>query len=137
MKIVFWGLGVLVGLFVLVMAVTYGASELGGEVVTLERAEPDGSTSRVRVWIVDEGEHAWIEHGAPDSHWITSLGEGGVVTLERGGDVTQYRGVPDAASHARYHELRTDKYGTADTIVGLLSPSAEVCEGLPVRLETM
>ena len=135
MKIIGWILGVVVGLVVAFMALIYGASELGGEVVTLTRAEADGSTSRVRLWIVDEGDSAWIQHGAPDAYWLTALGEGGQLSLERDGAIRVYKATPDAGACARYHELRRQKYGLADEIVGLLSPSGATCQGVPVRLE--
>jgi hypothetical protein len=63
MKYVYWVLGLLVGISVLLIGIPIVVSELGGEVVTLERAEEDGESSRIRIWIVDNNEASWIEHG--------------------------------------------------------------------------
>ena len=75
MKVITWLLAVILGLPILFFALIYAASELGGEVVTLSRIEANGEVSQVRVWIVDEGDKAWIEHGAPDAYWISHLSE--------------------------------------------------------------
>ena len=63
MKIIFKLVVILVSVAILYGVVMFSASELGGEVVTLIRPEPDGSTKEVRVWIVDADDQSWIEHG--------------------------------------------------------------------------
>ena len=138
MKILFWLLAVFFGIPVLILVIGYGASELGGEVVTLERANGDGSESRVRIWIVDTGDitEALIEHGAADAFWIAQLAENPVVVLTRGGKTTRYHASADRASHQQYHDLRTKKYGWADTVASLMT-GGEDCEGTPVRIQPM
>ncbi len=135
MKIVAWLLAVILGVPILFIALVYAASELGGEVVTLSRSEANGEVSQVRVWIVDDGGKAWVEHGAPDAHWILQLSEVPQVVLTRNGEDTTYIGTPDPDAHALYHQLRRAKYGVADQIVGIMGPGAEDCDGVPVRLE--
>jgi len=49
MKYFYWGLGILIGIPVLLIAIPIIASELGGEVVTLDRAEEEGEASRIRI----------------------------------------------------------------------------------------
>ena len=61
------------------------ASEFGGEVATLLRAEPDGSVTRVRVWIVDLDHQSWIEHGDGKAFWLTRLASPSEITLVRDG----------------------------------------------------
>ena len=73
MKYVYWFLGLLVGIPVLLIGIPIAASELGGEVVTLERAEEDGESSRIRIWIVDNDGESWIEHGDSESYWMNHL----------------------------------------------------------------
>lgn len=136
MKVLYWAIGIVVGVPVLLAVVIFGASELGGEVVTLDRAEADGSASQIRVWIVDEDGQSWIEHGDPDSHWISRLPGSPEVTLTRDGRTTSYLGIPDPESHDRYHQLRRKKYGWADQVVGMFDGEAE-CAGVPVRLHAM
>ena len=135
MKVIAWLLAVIVGLPILFIALIYAASELGGEVVTLSRIEANGEVSQVRVWIVDEDDKAWIEHGGPDAYWISSLTAAPEIQLTRNGQNTTYIGVPDPDAHALYHQLRQTKYGIADQIVGIVGPDTDDCDGIPVRLE--
>lgn len=134
MKYVYWFLGLLVGIPVLLIAIPIVASELGGEVVTLERAEEDGESSRIRVWIVDNDEASWIEHGDSESHWMEHLQTSKEVVLNRAGQTQIYEGTPDSDSHDLYHDLRRQKYGWADQLIELFSGGREGCEGVPVRL---
>ncbi|MFT6094073.1 MAG: hypothetical protein ACJA2Q_001975 [Pseudohongiellaceae bacterium] len=134
MKYVYWFFGLLVGIPVLLIAIPIVASELGGEVVTLERAEEDGESSRVRVWIVDNDDASWIEHGDSESYWLGHLLDSNEVVLERGGDTRSYEGTPDPGSHERYHDLRRQKYGWADQLIELFSGGRINCDGVPVRL---
>ena len=136
MKVVYWLVGVVLGIPALMMIVMYGASELGGEVVTLDRAEASGDVSQVRIWIVDQDNQSWIEHGDADSFWITQLPESPSVVLSREGRSTNYVGTPDPNSHDLYHQLRSQKYGWADQVVALFSGGSAECEGIPVRLSS-
>ena len=137
LKVIYWVVGIVIGVPALVLIVTYGASELGGEVVTLERAEADGGASQVRIWIVDDAGMSWIEHGDANSFWITQLTDSPTVVLQRGGETVRYVGTPDPSSHDLYHKLRSEKYGWADQVVALLGGGdAAECQGVPVRLQT-
>ncbi|MGI9325863.1 MAG: hypothetical protein ACR2PZ_11635, partial [Pseudomonadales bacterium] len=127
----------LIGLPALFLIVIYGASELGGEVVTLDRAEPTGEMSEVRIWIVDQDDVSWVEHGEADSFWIARLAESPTVVLNREGRAVSYLGTPDRESHDLYHDLRREKYGWADQILELLSGGEADCQGIPVRLQKM
>ena len=49
MRIFFKLVVILVSILILYVGLIFSASELGGEVVTLIRPEPDGSTKEVRV----------------------------------------------------------------------------------------
>jgi hypothetical protein len=115
--------------------VIYGASELGGEVVTLHRAEADGVVSEVRVWIVDNDGLSWIEHGDADSYWIAQLPDSPNLVLTREGRTISYVGTSDPDSHDLYHQLRRQKYGWADQLVGLIGGGGTECTGVPVRLQ--
>ncbi len=128
-------IGLLLALPVLLVLLIYGASELGGEVVTLDRAQADGSVSPVRIWIADQDGRSWVEHGEPDAFWITRLAESPELSLTRKGHTDRYRGVPDRGAHELYHRLRREKYGLADRFLALLLGSADACPGVPVRLE--
>jgi len=103
--------------------------------VVLDRADAAGESSHVRVWIVDEGDNAWIEHGDADAHWIAQLQDDDRVTVERSGMSVDYQGRADPKSHELYHRLRRAKYGWADQMLEMLGGKAADCTGVPVRLE--
>ena len=52
-------MAIIIGLPLLFFILLYGASELGGEVVTLQRTNSDGSSGNLRIWIVDLGDSKW------------------------------------------------------------------------------
>ena len=137
MRIFFKLVVILVSILILYVGLIFSASELGGEVVTLIRPEPDGSTKEVRVWIVDADEKSWIEHGHRDSYWINQLTEKSEISLVRKGKEEKYLAVSDVNSHDLYHQLRKEKYGISSKIVDILS-SGQVekdnCNGIPVKL---
>ncbi|MBL4573746.1 MAG: hypothetical protein JKY86_11820 [Gammaproteobacteria bacterium] len=135
MKYVYWFLGLLVGIPVLLIAIPIAASELGGEVVTLERPEEAGEPSRIRIWIVDNEGASWIEHGDSDSYWMDHLQTSNEVILDRGGQTQSYEGTADPDSHDLYHDLRRQKYSWADQLIELFSGGRESCDGVPVRLQ--
>ena len=136
MKIIFKLVVILVSVAILYGVVMFSASELGGEVVTLIRPEPDGSTKEVRVWIVDADDQSWIEHGDSESYWINQLTEGSEISIVRGiGE--KYIAASDENSHSLYHELRNEKYGISNKIIEFLSfgqLDKDNCNGIPVKL---
>ena len=123
MKYAYWFLVLIVALPAVLFLIPMVASELGGEVVTLERPEENGEPSHIRVWIVDSNGTSWIEHGDAQSYYLSQLQPGGTVILERGGQVNTYVGSKDPASHDLYHDLRREKYGWADQVIEAFSGS--------------
>jgi hypothetical protein len=56
----------------------------------------------------------------------------------RAGLKVDYHAVSAPDLHARYHELRREKYGIADQIIETLTgASVDVCEGVPVQLHVV
>lgn len=135
MKVIYWLVGIVVGIPLFLLTVIYGASELGGEVVTLERSEPGGETNSVRIWIVDDGDTSLIEHGDAESFWIKRLVNFPKLKLNRGDKFANYVGIADLEFHDLYHTLRREKYGWADQVVAFFSGDALKCQGVPVRLQ--
>lgn len=135
MKVVYSIIGIILGIPALYFIVMYGASELGGEVVTLDRTQQNGEVSQVRIWIVDQADMSLIEHGDPEDFWLSQLKESPHLVLHRAGRTNTYLSRPDPDSHALYHELRREKYGWADNLIAALSGSTADCRGLPVRLQ--
>lgn len=105
--------------------------EVGREVIVLRTEESDGSWLESRLWIVDDGDFAWL-HGA-DSHWMRNLRARPVVELERFGETRRYSAHPVPGPHPRIHELLRAKYGVADRWVRFVGPDKE--STMPVRLE--
>ena len=134
MKVLSWSMSIIVGLPMLFFILAFNASELGGEVVTLERINGDNSISEVRIWIVDQDSFSWIEHGDRQAYWITELSESSEVILIRHGEALNYIGSIDPDAHPLYHKLRRQKYTWADAFIALLTGNADDCNGVPVRL---
>ncbi|MEM7365357.1 MAG: hypothetical protein AAF525_15150, partial [Pseudomonadota bacterium] len=109
MKFIFWLIGVVVAIPVLIFGSIYAASELGGEVVILERMEQTGEVSQIRVWIVDDGESAYIEHGDPGAYWMQQLAVTGTVILTRAGKRNEYRASLAPEARSLYSRLRRAK----------------------------
>lgn len=106
-----------------------------GEVVVLETVRPDGGTRRTRLWVVDDGHHAWLRAGRPQSPWLADLRARPLVSVTRGGSTERRRAVAvdDAAARARVNALMARKYGLPDRIIGLLLRDADAVT--PIRLE--
>jgi|TARA_B100000586_G_scaffold81932_1_gene57856 hypothetical protein len=133
-------IGVLLGIVFLYGAFTLSLSELGGEVVTLVRPEPEGSTKNIRVWIVDTDGKAWIEHGDNESFWIKQLVDNSQLSIIREGKENKYLASADKESHDFYHNLRREKYTFADKMLDILTfgaTSKDNCSGIPIRLELL
>ena len=129
---------VLISVVIVYGVLTFGLSELGGEVVTLVRPEVDGSNKNIRVWIVDTDNKSWIEHGDSESYWIKQLTNDSELLIIREGEEKKYLAFADRDSHDLYHNLRREKYGFSDKMLDILAFGAiskENCEGIPVRLE--
>lgn len=129
---------VLISVVIVYGVLTFGLSELGGEVVTLVRPEVDGSNKNIRVWIVDADNKSWIEHGDSESYWIKQLTNDSELLIIREGEEKKYLAFADRDSHDLYHNLRREKYGFSDKMLDILvfgAISKENCEGIPVRLE--
>ena len=134
MKILKWIVGIVLAIPIVIFGMTYGASELSGEVITLDRKLEDGSVSSVRLWIVDQDGQAWIEHGDPASYWMSQLANDPVLTITRNGVTAQYQAIPDPEAHRLYHELRTAKYTWGDAVVEMFAGANADCTSVPVRL---
>lgn len=113
--------------WVLVLALSfggsiYGASELGGEIVTL-RTRDGAKEAETRLWVVDDGGFQYLRAGDPGSGWLQRIGLDPEVVVERNGVATRYRGVPvigDPEQPERLHARMREKYGIADRIVSVL-----------------
>ena len=117
--------------------------EIGQEVVVLHKRAGDGPPSMTRLWIVDDGEYAWLHHGYADTAWIRQLEAEPIVEIDRGGETLQYRALLDPAADPKVHRLLREKYGLADRLVRFWAGTdtetgfvtGRTCLAVPVRLE--
>ncbi|MDG2051619.1 MAG: hypothetical protein P8M78_15800 [Myxococcota bacterium] len=141
MKWILISLGSVVAVPLLFLALVYGVSEVGGEVVVLHRVRShdadEQGIDRIRIWIVEDEQGTWVEHGGPQSAWVSALSQNQTIVLERGGETGSYRASADPSAHDHYHALRRDRYGWADALISWVSGGSESCEGIPVRVERL
>jgi hypothetical protein len=130
-------LATIVGLLLLAgvifIGAIFGASELGGEVVTLHTRE--GSAEKeTHLWVVDDAGFAWLRAGMPNSGWLKRIEANPDVIVDRGGQSNHFHAVPvhDPVTRDRIHALMRQGYPFADRLIGLIrDPNGSV----PVRLE--
>ena len=98
----------------------------GHEVVVLRTSDTQGAQRETRVWIADEGDHAWIEAATPEREFYRDLLARPEAELVRAGTTTRVRAVPvpGPEPHARLRTMLREKYGFADWWVGLLQDTS-------------
>jgi hypothetical protein len=121
------------GLFVAYAVAHLALIESGREVIVLRTQQPGGGWLESRLWIVDDGDVAWL-HGA-DSRWMHNLKASPIVEVVRSGESHRYRATAVPGPHPRIHDLLRAKYGVADRWVRFVRPDDETTA--PVRLERL
>jgi hypothetical protein len=118
-------LGVSLAGLLLFGGVTLYALE-GHEVVVLRTAGDGGTPRETRVWIVDDGDHAWIEAATPERDFYRDLLARPEAELIRAGATSRVRAEPGPGPqpHERLRALLRAKYGLADWWVGLLQDTS-------------
>ena len=115
----------------LVVAAHLAVIEVGREVAVLRTQRPDGSWQATRLWIVDDGDVAWL-HSA-GAAWAKRFDGDPVVEVERRDGVHRYRAHAVPGPHPRVDQLLREKYGWADRWVRFLAPDGD--STLVVRLD--
>jgi len=113
------GAAALLGLVILLVALIFGASETGGEIVTLETLDADGQPHETRLWVVEHDGYQWLRAGKPDSGWLLRLEAAPEVTVTRAGEPRRYRAEPvrDPETRNRIHALMAERYGWAERLI--------------------
>ena len=112
----------IVGFALLIVLMLYLASE-SGEVVVLQTPNLEkGGIRETRLWVVDHEGTPWLRAGNPKSAWFLAVSEQPQVALIRGEDVLQMMAEPKPEARDTINDLMHQKYGWADSLVGLLSP---------------
>jgi hypothetical protein len=131
-----WGriVGV-VALGAVAFAVTTVVALEGVEVVELRTHDSSGGGTRTtRVWIADADGASWVEAANADRPFLRDLEADRRLGVVRGGRERPMRATPEpgVAGHQRIRRLLAEKYGWADTWIGLL---ADTSSSVAVRLE--
>lgn len=133
MKRLLCGVATLVAVIVVAVAAHFALIEVGREVATLRTRRPDGSWQQTRLWIVDDGDVAWLHSAGAD--WASRFAGNPIVEVEREGTTRRYRATPMPGPHPEVHRLLREKYGVADRWVRLIGPDDETV--LAVRLDPL
>jgi len=123
-KVIVW-LGVAMAVLALALGALYVAMAERVEVVVVHTHDAAGDHA-TRVWVVDDGSHAWLRTGADNASWLPRLRAHPAIELERGGATRPFDAVvlDDAASVARVNELSRAKYGWSEALLRALSPAS-------------
>jgi len=124
---------ILIALLAIPVLVHLALIEVGREVVTLRTPLPDGGWQQTRLWIVDDGDVAWL-HSA-GAAWLARFAADPVVEVERNGESRRYRAHAVPGPHPQVDRLLREKYGLADRWVRFLAPCGD--DTVPVRLERL
>lgn len=129
---------VLLGVIFLALALAFAATTLyaleGREVVVLRTKAADGSVRETRTWVADADGSAWIEAAFADRPFFQQLLVNPQIEVVRGGAVHPYRAVPmpNPDGHIRIRRLLAEKYGWADSWIGMLTDTSG---SIAVRLD--
>jgi len=131
MKLLLRLIGGVVAIVVVLFVVQAVASE-SGEVVKITTVDGAGEQHRTHLWVVDHDGHAWLRSGSPTSGWYARLKETPTLDMERNGERAEYTITVDASQVATINALMHEKYGWADTYIGLFIDHAR---SVPIRLD--
>lgn len=123
--------GAAVALVLVIAAGHMAFIEVGREVATLRTPLPGGGWQQTRLWIVDDGDVAWLHSAGQD--WVDRFEGDPIVEVARDGGTARYRAHAVPGPHPRVDQLLREKYGVADRWVRFLAPCDETT--VPVRLE--
>lgn len=124
-------IGVVFSCFLVTAAIT--ATPLVGEVVTLHTRSSGGGWETTPLWIVDTPEGSYLRAGSPEgSGWMLRWHSDPAAKLERGGAARDVDLVAEPAKRAFINERMAERYGWADSFVGLMGDRAA---SLPLRVE--
>jgi hypothetical protein len=121
----------LVALLVLLVGLQMFAAE-NGEVILITTRDLTGGEHDTSLWIVESDGHQWLRSGTATSGWYTRLTQTPSLDLRRHGVRVAYNIEVVPAQLPEINRLMHEKYGWADTYVGLFAPHDRA---VPIRLD--
>jgi len=121
----------LVALLVLLVGLQMFAAE-NGEVVVITTRDTTGGEHHTSLWIVDADGYQWLRCGWAKSAWYARLTQTPSLDLLRHGVHAPYNIEAVPAQLPEINRLMHEKYGWADTYVGILFPHDR---SVPIRLD--
>jgi hypothetical protein len=91
-----------------------------GEVVVVTTHDAAGGAEETRLWVVDADGQAWLRAGTPRAGWYQRLIASPDVEVVRGPTTIKARAVPVPDARDRVNALMQEKYGTADSVIGMM-----------------
>ena len=134
MKYVYWTVGVLLALVVLLLGVERLAAERV-EVVELHTVDETGETVTTRLWIVDDEGYQYLRVGANGSGWFSRLEANERIRVTRNGETATYTTALRHEKSDRINELMQAKYTWGDSVIGTLVGSRE--NSIPIELRPL
>lgn len=115
---------------VVLIALEIIASE-SGEVIVLTTQDANGATAETRLWVVEHEGDMWLRAGSPNSGWYKRLLTSAEIGIQRGAESLDASAEPNVAARDVVNRLMNDKYGWADSYIGLLFGRDDA---IPIRL---
>ena len=131
MKYVYWVLGGLFGLVLLLGGLQWAASERV-EVVDLLTIDEAGEPVSTRLWMVDDEGYQYLRVGADGSGWFSRIQANGEFQVTRNGNTASYTAVLREDKRQKINDLMQEKYSWGDSLIGVLAGSRE--GSIPVEL---
>ncbi len=134
MKYVYWTVGVLLGLVILLLGVERLAAERV-EVVELHTVDETGESVITRLWIVDDEGYQYLRVGADGSGWFSRLEANEQIQVTRNGETATYTTALRPEKSDRINELMQAKYTWGDSVIGTLVGNRE--NSIPIELRPL
>jgi len=131
MKILYWMLGSIVGLIVLLLVLQTVASERI-EVVELHTIDTKGEAVTTRLWIMDHGGFQYLRVGSEGSGWFSRLSANKTISLTRNGKTKNYEAITRPEKSGIINKLMYEKYTWGDTFFATLFGGRE--GSIPIEL---
>ena len=134
MKVLYWILGIILGLFLLFGIVQTAASERV-EVVELHTVDDAGETQVTRLWVVDDDGYQYLRVGAEGSGWFSRVQANGEIGLTRNDETRRYTTRLREEKSDKINQLMSQKYTWGDDFFAMMFGGRE--GSIPIELHSV